>query len=79
VTAAGVICGDELAWSACAGFADIADGKATDPVMLYGVASFTRPASLRLMDVPVQVKEGLEHLALPTGGDQLIGRERGNR
>ena len=40
--AAGVICGDELAWSAGAGFADIADEKATDPAMLYGIASITK-------------------------------------
>jgi CubicO group peptidase (beta-lactamase class C family) len=40
--AAGVVCGDELAWSAGAGFADLATGKATDPVMLYGIASITK-------------------------------------
>jgi CubicO group peptidase (beta-lactamase class C family) len=40
--AAGVICGDELAWSAGAGFADLATGTATDPAMLYGIASITK-------------------------------------
>jgi CubicO group peptidase (beta-lactamase class C family) len=40
--AAGVIRGDELTWSAGAGFADIGDEKATDPVMLYRIASITK-------------------------------------
>lgn len=40
--AAAVVCGDEIAWSAGAGFADLATGKATDPVMLYGIASITK-------------------------------------
>jgi CubicO group peptidase (beta-lactamase class C family) len=37
--AAGVVCGDELAWLAGAGLADLATGKATDPAMRYGIAS----------------------------------------
>lgn len=40
--AAAVVCGDEIAWSAGAGFADLATGKATGPVMLYGIASITK-------------------------------------
>jgi CubicO group peptidase (beta-lactamase class C family) len=40
--AAGVVYGDELAWLAGAGFADVAAGKATDPAMLYGIASITK-------------------------------------
>jgi CubicO group peptidase (beta-lactamase class C family) len=40
--AAGVICGDELAWSAGAGFGDLTTGTATDPAMLYGIASITK-------------------------------------
>ncbi|HXL89388.1 MAG TPA: serine hydrolase domain-containing protein [Streptosporangiaceae bacterium] len=40
--AAGVVCGDELAWSAGAGFADLTTGTATDPAMLYGIASITK-------------------------------------
>jgi len=40
--AACVVCGDELTWSAGAGFADLATGKPTDPVMLYGIASITK-------------------------------------
>ena len=39
---AGVVCGDELAWSAGTGFADIAAGKPTEPTMLYGIASITK-------------------------------------
>ena len=40
--AAGVVCGDELAWSAAAGFADLGTGRATGPAMLYGIASITK-------------------------------------
>ena len=40
--AAGVVCGDELVWSAGVGFADLAAGTAADPVMLYGIASITK-------------------------------------
>lgn len=40
--AAGVVCGDELTWSGSTGFADLATGKPTDPVMLYGIASITK-------------------------------------
>ena len=40
--AAGVVCGDELVWSAGAGFGDLAAGTAADPVMLYGIASITK-------------------------------------
>ena len=40
--AAGVVCGDEFAWSAGAGFADLTTGTATDPAMLYGIASITK-------------------------------------
>ena len=39
---AGVVCDDELSWLAGAGFADIAAGTATDPAMLYGIASITK-------------------------------------
>jgi CubicO group peptidase (beta-lactamase class C family) len=52
--AAGVVCGDELAWLAGTGFADLATGKATDPAMRYGIASvtktFTGTAVMRLRD-----------------------------
>jgi hypothetical protein len=34
---AGVVRGDELAWLAGTGFAELATGKATDPAMLYGI------------------------------------------
>jgi CubicO group peptidase (beta-lactamase class C family) len=40
--AACVVYGDELAWLAGAGFADVAAEKATDPAMLYGIASITK-------------------------------------
>ena len=40
--AAGVVCGDELAWLGGTGFAEVATGKATDPAMLYGIASITK-------------------------------------
>jgi Beta-lactamase len=53
--AAGVVCGDELTWSAGTGFADLATGKATDPAMLYGIASitqtFTGTAIMQLRDL----------------------------
>ncbi|MGH3418575.1 MAG: serine hydrolase domain-containing protein [Streptosporangiaceae bacterium] len=39
---AGVVYGDELAWSAGAGFADQAARKASDPAMLYAIASITK-------------------------------------
>ena len=39
---AGVVCGDELAWLAGTGFAELATGTATDPAMLYGIASITK-------------------------------------
>jgi CubicO group peptidase (beta-lactamase class C family) len=39
---AGVVCGNELAWLAGTGFAEVATGKATDPAMLYGIASITK-------------------------------------
>jgi CubicO group peptidase (beta-lactamase class C family) len=39
---AGVVCGDELAWSAGAGLADIAGRAHSDPDMLYGIASITK-------------------------------------
>jgi CubicO group peptidase (beta-lactamase class C family) len=39
---AGVVCGDELTWSAGVGFAELATGKPTDPAMLYGIASITK-------------------------------------
>jgi CubicO group peptidase (beta-lactamase class C family) len=39
---AGVVCGDELAWSAGAGFADRAARQASDPAMLYAIASITK-------------------------------------
>lgn len=39
---AGVVCGDELAWSAIAGFADVAARTASDPAMLYRIASITK-------------------------------------
>jgi CubicO group peptidase (beta-lactamase class C family) len=52
--AAGVVCGDELTWSAGAGYADLATAKPTDPVMLYGIASvtktFTGTAIMQLRD-----------------------------
>src|SRR5689334_5150721 len=55
--AAGVVCGDELAWLAGTGFADLATGKATDPAMSYGIASitktFTGTAIMRLRDAAV--------------------------
>jgi CubicO group peptidase (beta-lactamase class C family) len=40
--AAGVVCGDELTWSAALGFAELATGKPTDLAMLYGIASITK-------------------------------------
>ena len=40
--AAGVVCGDELIWSAGVGFAELAAGKATDPAGLYAIASITK-------------------------------------
>jgi CubicO group peptidase (beta-lactamase class C family) len=39
---AGVVTGDELAWSAGAGYADLAARKASDPAMLYAIASITK-------------------------------------
>jgi CubicO group peptidase (beta-lactamase class C family) len=39
---AGVVCGDELAWLAGTGFAEAAAAQATDPAMLYGIASITK-------------------------------------
>src|SRR6266566_3802785 len=39
---AGVVYGDELAWSAGAGFADLAARRAADPAMLYAIASITK-------------------------------------
>ena len=39
---AGVVYGDELAWSAGAGFADQAARQASDPAMLYAIASITK-------------------------------------
>jgi CubicO group peptidase (beta-lactamase class C family) len=39
---AGVVCGDELAWLAGTGFAEVATGQATDPAGLYGIASITK-------------------------------------
>lgn len=52
---AGVVFGDELAWSAGAGFADLAARKATGPAVLYAIASitktFTGTAIMQLRDV----------------------------
>jgi len=52
--AAGVVCGGELAWQGGTGFADLATGKATEPAMVYGIASitktFTGTAVMRLRD-----------------------------
>jgi CubicO group peptidase (beta-lactamase class C family) len=39
---AGVVSGDELAWSAGAGFADLAARQATGPAALYAIASITK-------------------------------------
>jgi CubicO group peptidase (beta-lactamase class C family) len=39
---AGVVYGDELAWSAGAGFADLAARAAADPGMLFAIASITK-------------------------------------
>lgn len=39
---AGVVCGDELAWSAGVGFADLSARKLSDPAMLYSIASITK-------------------------------------
>jgi CubicO group peptidase (beta-lactamase class C family) len=39
---AGVVCSDELAWSAGAGLADVAARRGSDPDMLYGIASITK-------------------------------------
>jgi CubicO group peptidase (beta-lactamase class C family) len=39
---AGVVYGDELAWSGGAGFADLAARTASDPAMLYAIASITK-------------------------------------
>jgi CubicO group peptidase (beta-lactamase class C family) len=39
---AGVVCGDELAWSAGAGLADVAARRGSDPDLLYGIASITK-------------------------------------
>jgi CubicO group peptidase (beta-lactamase class C family) len=51
---AGVVCGDELAWRAGTGFADVATRRATDPAGLYGIASitktFTGTAIMQLQD-----------------------------
>jgi CubicO group peptidase (beta-lactamase class C family) len=41
--AAGVVCGDDLVWSAGVGFADVATRTATDQAMLYAIASVTKP------------------------------------
>jgi CubicO group peptidase (beta-lactamase class C family) len=40
--AAGVVHGDELAWSAGAGFADVGARRPTEPDMLYRIASITK-------------------------------------
>ena len=52
--AAGVVHGDELAWSWGAGFADMAAGRAAGPDVLYRIASitktFTGTAIMRLRD-----------------------------
>ncbi len=52
--AAGVVHGDDLAWSGGAGFADMAAGRATGPDVLYRIASitktFTGTAIMRLRD-----------------------------
>ena len=40
--AAGVVHGDELVWSAGVGFADVAARRATEPGMLYAIASITK-------------------------------------
>jgi CubicO group peptidase (beta-lactamase class C family) len=40
--AAGVVCGDELAWAAGAGFADAAAQVSSDPGTLYRIASITK-------------------------------------
>ena len=37
-----MVCGDELAWSAGVGFADVAARRASDPTMLYPIASITK-------------------------------------
>jgi CubicO group peptidase (beta-lactamase class C family) len=51
---AGVVCGDELAWLGGTGFAETATAQATDPSMLYGIASvtktFTGTAIMQLRD-----------------------------
>ena len=61
--AVGVVHGDELAWSAGIGFADIAARRAPEPTTLYRVASitktFTGTAIMQLRD------EGLLHLDGP--------------
>ena len=44
---AGVVYGDELAWSAGTGFADQAAPKASDPAMLYAIASITKTLPAR--------------------------------
>jgi CubicO group peptidase (beta-lactamase class C family) len=52
--AAGVVHGDELVWTAGAGFADVAAGRAAGPDVLYRIASitktFTGTAIMRLRD-----------------------------
>jgi len=52
---AGVVCGDELAWAAGAGFADLGAQVASDPGTLYRIASitktFTGTAVMQLRDV----------------------------
>jgi CubicO group peptidase (beta-lactamase class C family) len=51
---AGVVCADELAWLGGTGFAELATPQATDPAMLYGIASvtktFTGTAIMQLRD-----------------------------
>lgn len=77
--AAGVVCGDELVWSAGAGFADLAAGTAADPVMLYGIASELaghRPSpSTRPAPVPENFRALLGIYARPGLGGWLIRLE----
>jgi CubicO group peptidase (beta-lactamase class C family) len=81
---AGVVRGDELTWLAGAGFAGIAAGTASDPAMLYGIASvtktFTGTAVMQLRDAgrldlddpAVRWLPELRQLASPFGSAKAV-------
>jgi CubicO group peptidase (beta-lactamase class C family) len=62
---AGVVCGDELAWSAGVGFADVSARTSAEPAMLYSIASITKTVTATaIMQLRDQGQLGLDDPAV---------------